>query len=92
MGILSKFKHAEELSLHGNKLTHLPPLESLKSLKYLDISNNPVKVDRLQYQIDKILLDRLFHMPKLEALEIKANSEERQQLIESLPKLQSLNG
>lgn len=42
--VLSKFKYLQELSLHGNKISNLPSLESLRQLLSLDISNNPIPV------------------------------------------------
>lgn len=44
MQILIKFKDLEELSFHGNQLKSIPPLERIKKLRILDLSNNPIKV------------------------------------------------
>lgn len=47
MTVLSKFKNLSEISLHGNKLTSIPPMDTLRNLKILDLSNNPIKVSLL---------------------------------------------
>lgn len=44
MAVLAKFRYLSELSLHGNKISSVPALEGLRSLRAIDLSNNPVKV------------------------------------------------
>jgi len=44
MPLLAKFRNLSEISFHGNRLTFIPPLDTLKSLKAIDLSNNPIKV------------------------------------------------
>ena len=44
MPLLVKFRNLSEISFHGNRLTFIPPLDTLKNLKAIDLSNNPIKV------------------------------------------------
>ena len=91
VNLLSKFKNLRELSLHGNRLNSIPPLSSLQKLTILDISNNPIKVKHRVMKIDNVLLDRLFQLPYLEHLIVDSTSQERETIIEHLPKLKSIN-
>ena len=56
------------LSLHGNHLKTLPIMNRLENLHDLDISNNPIVVD-------KFLLDSLFSLPNLIRLKIDVQKE-----------------
>ena len=42
-------------------------------------------------KIDNVLLDRLFQLPYLEHLIVDSTSQERETIIEHLPKLKSIN-
>lgn len=56
--VLTKFKKLEKLNLSGNKITDISPIADIKTLRGLDISNNPIS--ELPYN--------LFDLPELTLL------------------------
>lgn len=84
---LIQFSRLKELQLFGNRLETLPKdLSKLRSLEKLDISNNLIA------SIDAIL-PGLLSLPYLTELHVTLQDfSEEQLLLNSLPKLQNLNG
>ena len=56
--VLTRFKKLEKLNLSGNKITDISPIADIKTLRGLDISNNPIS--ELPYN--------LFDLPELTLL------------------------